>query len=131
MIRNSVQTLLFLPFALLIVGSAMEAGDTSQPNVLFIAVDDLAATLGCYGDVMAKTPHIDRLAASGVRFARAYNQLPLCNPTRASLMTGLRPDQIKVYDLDRHFRDEVPDAMTIPQSFQKAGYFSAKNRDNK
>lgn len=126
MIRNSVQTLLFLPFALLIVGSAMEAGDTSQPNVLFIAVDDLAATLGCYGDVMAKTPHIDRLAASGVRFARAYNQLPLCNPTRASLMTGLRPDQIKVYDLDRHFRDEVPDAMTIPQSFQKAGYFSAR-----
>ena len=96
------------------------------PNVLFVVVDDLAATLGCYGDVVAKTPHIDRLAASGVRFERAYNQLPLCNPTRASVMTGLRPDRIKVYDLDRHFRDEVPDAITLPQSFQEAGYLAAR-----
>ncbi len=96
------------------------------PNVLFVVVDDLAATLGCYGDVIAKTPHIDRLAASGVRFERAYNQLPLCNPTRASVMTGLRPDRIKVYDLDRHFRDEVPDAITLPQSFQEAGYLAAR-----
>ena len=96
------------------------------PNVLFIAVDDLANTLGCYGDLVAKTPHIDRLAATGVRFDRAYNQLPLCNPTRASIMTGLRPDQIKVYDLDRHFRDEVPDVVTLSQAFQRAGYFSAR-----
>lgn len=96
------------------------------PNVLFIAVDDLACTLGCYGDVVAKTPHIDRLAATGVQFANAYNQVPLCNPTRASVMTGLRPDTIKVYDLDRHFRDEVPDAVTLPQAFQKAGYFAAR-----
>ena len=100
--------------------------DSAKPNVLFIAVDDLACTLGCYGDLIAKTPHIDRLAASGVRFHRAYNQLPLCNPTRASILTGLRPDQIKVYDLDRHFRDEVPDVVTLPQAFQKAGYFSAR-----
>ncbi|MCA9218332.1 MAG: sulfatase, partial [Planctomycetales bacterium] len=98
----------------------------SKPNVLFIAVDDLACTLGCYGDLIAKTPNIDRLAASGVCFQRAYNQLPLCNPTRASVMTGLRPDQIKVYDLDRHFRDEVPDVVTLPQAFQKAGYFAAR-----
>lgn len=95
-------------------------------NVLFIAVDDLACTLGCYGDLIAKTPNIDRLAASGVSFQRAYNQLPLCNPTRASIMTGLRPDTIKVYDLDRHFRDEVPDVVTLPQSFQNAGYFAAR-----
>ena len=98
----------------------------ARPNVLFIAVDDLSTALGCYGDVLARTPHIDALAASGVRFARAYNQLPLCNPTRASIMTGLRPDQIKVYDLDRHFRDEVPDVVTLPQTFQKAGYFAAR-----
>ena len=98
----------------------------SKPNVLFIAVDDLASTLGCYGDVVAKTPNIDRLAATGTCFRRAYNQLPLCNPTRASVMTGLRPDQIKVYDLDRHFRDEVPNVVTLSQAFQQAGYFAAR-----
>ncbi|MBA2112871.1 sulfatase [Bremerella alba] len=98
----------------------------AKPNVLFIAVDDLACTLGCYGDVVAKSPNIDRLAAEGTCFRRAYNQLPLCNPTRASVMTGLRPDQIKVYDLDRHFRDKVPDVVTLSQAFQKAGYFTAR-----
>ncbi|MEZ6126717.1 MAG: sulfatase [Planctomycetaceae bacterium] len=82
--------------------------------------------LGCYGDVLAKTPNIDRLAATGTCFLRAYNQLPLCNPTRASVMTGLRPDRIRVYDLDRHFRDEVPDVVTLPQAFQKAGYFAGR-----
>lgn len=107
------------------VPGTAERGD-DRPNVLFIAVDDLACTLGCYGDLVAKTPNIDRLARQGVCFQRAYNQLPLCNPARASLMTGLRPDQIKVYDLDRHFRDQVPDAVTLPQAFQNAGYFAAR-----
>ncbi len=118
--RNLIACLFLL--SLVDVGSAAE----DAPNVLFIAVDDLACTLGCYGDLLAETPNLDRLAASGVRFDRAYNQLPLCNPTRASLMTGLRPDQIKVYDLDRHFRDEVPDVVTLPQAFQQAGYFAAR-----
>ncbi|QDT08411.1 Choline-sulfatase [Planctomycetes bacterium K23_9] len=107
------------------IGQAQE-NRKRQPNVLFIAVDDLACSLSCYGDLIAKTPHIDRLAATGVRFDRAYNQLPLCNPTRASVMTGLRPDTIKVYDLDRHFRDEVPDVVTLSQAFQQAGYFAAR-----
>ena len=102
------------------------AATKTRPNVLFIAVDDLACSLGCYGDLIAKTPNIDRLAASGVCFQRAYNQLPLCNPTRASLMTGLRPDQIKVYDLDRHFRDELPEVVTLPQAFQQAGYYAGR-----
>ena len=97
-----------------------------KPNVLFIAVDDLATTLGCYGDLIAKTPNVDQLAATGVRFDRAYNQLPLCNPTRASVMTGLRPDRIKVYDLDRHFRDEVPNVVTLSQSFMRAGWCAAR-----
>ena len=98
----------------------------AKPNVLFIAIDDLAPALRCYGNLIAKTPHVDRLAASGVRFDRAYNQLPLCNPTRASVMTGLRPDTIKVYDLDRHFRDEVPKAVTLSQTFMRNGWWAGR-----
>lgn len=115
---------LILCFFLLMLGWKV-AGD-ERPNVLFVAVDDLTDTLGCYGDVVAKTPHIDRLAASGVLFNRAYNQLPLCNPTRASVMTGKRPDEIKVFDLDRHFRDTFPDIVTLPQAFMKEGWQTAR-----
>lgn len=111
---------------LLLLGGVAAAEEAARPNVLFIAVDDLASNLGCYGDLIAKTPHIDRLAATGVRMDRAYNQLPLCNPTRASVMTGLRPDTIGVYDLDRHFRDELPDVVTLSQAFAQAGYFTAR-----
>ena len=115
-----------LSLLIAICASVAMGEQPSQPNVLFIAVDDLACTLGCYGDLVAKTPNIDRLAASGICFERAYNQLPLCNPTRASVMTGMRPDTIKVYDLDAHFRDAVPDVVTLSQSFQNAGYFAAR-----
>ncbi|MCA9082615.1 MAG: sulfatase [Planctomycetaceae bacterium] len=100
--------------------------ESLRPNLLFIAVDDLTTALSCYGDAIARTPHIDRLAARGVLFDRAYNQLPLCNPTRASVMTGLRPDRLQVYDLERHFRDELPDVVTLPQAFRKAGYRSVR-----
>jgi uncharacterized sulfatase len=119
-----IRTLVFI--SLLVTTATYGSADRVRPNVIFIAVDDLACTLGCYGDPIAQTPNIDRLAASGVCFDRAYNQLPLCNPTRASVMTGMRPDTIKVYDLDRHFRDEVPDVVTLPQAFQRAGYFAAR-----
>jgi iduronate 2-sulfatase len=110
---------------LILFASGTQAAD-KKLNVLFIAADDLACTLGCYGDPMAKTPNLDRLAASGVCFLRAYNQIPLCNPSRASVMTGLRPDQIKVYDLDRHFRNEVPDVVTLSQQFKNRGWFTAR-----
>lgn len=113
-----------VPIFLVLLG--ISSGAAEKPNVLFIAVDDLASSLACYGDVIAKTPHIDRLAATGVLFERAYNQLPLCNPTRASVMTGMRPDRINVYDLDRHFRDEVPDAVTLSQRFMEDGYFAGR-----
>lgn len=111
---------------MIVIPATLFAQRAGKPNVLFIAVDDLGCQLGCYGDLVAKTPNIDRLASTGVCFRRAYNQLPLCNPTRASVMTGLRPDTIKVYDLDAHFRDTVPDAITLGQAFQNAGYFSAR-----
>ena len=116
-----------LSIVLIVLGSLPgQLAAAQKPNVLFIAVDDLAPSLACYGDLIALTPHIDRLAASGVRFDRAYNQIPLCNPTRASVMTGLRPDQIKVYDLERHFRDEVPHVVTLSQQFKNNGWFTAR-----
>jgi uncharacterized sulfatase len=95
-------------------------------NVLFIAIDDLGSVLGSGGHPLAQTPHLDRLAASGVRFDRAYTQLPLCNPSRASVMTGLRPDVTRVYDLDRHFRDELPDVLTLPQLFRQHGAWAGR-----
>jgi len=102
------------------------AGPRDRPNVLFIAVDDLGSTLGCMDAPPADTPHIDALARRGVLFTRAYCQIPLCNPSRASVLTGLRPDQLGVYDLDRHFRDAEPEALTLPQLFRRQGWFTAR-----
>jgi len=91
-------------------------------NVLFIAVDDLRPDLHCYGDPVAVTPNIDRLAIEGTFFTRAYCQQAVCGPSRASIMTGLRPDQLRVWDLKTHFRENIPEAVTLPQYFKDHGY---------
>ena len=103
---------------------APSAGE--RPNVLFIIVDDLTATVGCYGDRDARTPHMDALAARGVRFQRAYTQFALCNPSRASFLTGCYPERTKVFDLTTSFRDAMPDVVTLPQLFKNAGYAAGR-----
>jgi iduronate 2-sulfatase len=97
-----------------------------KPNVLLIMADDLNNDMGTYGHPIVKTPNLDRLAARGVRFDRAYNQFPLCSPSRVSMMTGLRPDTTRIYDLVTDFRTTIPDALTLPQLFRKNGYVAAR-----
>jgi uncharacterized sulfatase len=108
---------------ILYILSSCQQSDEEKLNVLFIAVDDLTSTIASYGDPIAITPNFDRLATLSVQFNNAYCQVPLCNPSRASLMTGLRPDRIKVYDLDAHFRDAEPEVTTLPQLFKNNGYW--------
>src|SRR5687768_14761394 len=108
------------------VAAFAHAATSGRPNVLFISVDDMNNHLGTYGHPLVKSPNIDRLAREGVRFDRAYCQYAFCSPSRASVLTGLRPDQTKVYGGLNHFRDAVPDAVTLPQLFRNAGYVAAR-----
>ncbi len=98
------------------------AQEKSKPNVLFIAVDDLKTVLGCYGDKIIKTPNIDRLAKMGTVFLNNYCQQAVCGPTRASLLTGMRPDVTKIRDLHTKMRDINPDILTLPEYFISQGY---------
>jgi len=99
-------------------------GRSKQINVLFIGVDDMRNDVGCYGHPIVKSPNIDGLAARGTLFTRAYCQQAVCNPTRASLLTGLRPSTLGIWDLPTHFRQRMPDLVTLPQAFKQQGYFT-------
>ena len=107
-------------FTLLALASTLAAA--SKPNVLLICVDDLKPVIGCYGDSMVKTPHLDRLAARGMLFERAYCNQAVCAPSRNTLLTGLRPQSLGIYDLGTNFRKAMPDAVTLPQHFIAHGY---------
>ncbi|MBW2258681.1 MAG: sulfatase-like hydrolase/transferase [Deltaproteobacteria bacterium] len=93
-------------------------------NVLMIPVDDLRPQLACYGAEQIISPNIDRLAAEGTLFRRGYTMVATCSPSRTCLMTGCRPDTTRVYDLVTHFRDTIPDVVTLTQHFTKNGYES-------
>ncbi|MBW3629377.1 MAG: sulfatase-like hydrolase/transferase, partial [Gemmatimonadetes bacterium] len=105
----------------------MDAGrGADRPNVLLILVDDLRPELGAYGVERAVTPHIDRLAAQGVVFDRAYTQQAVCAPSRAALLSGLRPDSTGIDDLETPLRSVLPRHVTLPQHFRQHGYTTAQ-----
>jgi arylsulfatase A-like enzyme len=106
----------------LLPGALAVEARREKPNVLFLPVDDLRPELGCYGHPMIQSPHIDRLAAEGMLFERAYVQQAVCAPSRASLLTGTRPDTTRIYDLRTPVRKRMPDVLTLPQHFRENGY---------
>ena len=111
-----------LAWAVLLVVAVATPARGARPNVLFIAVDDLRPALNCYGDPAAVSPNIDRLAARGTLFTRAYCQQAVCSPSRNGVLTGRRPDTIRIYDLPTNFRTTLPDVVTLPQHFKQNGY---------
>jgi iduronate 2-sulfatase len=100
--------------------------DAKRPNVLFLISDDLNNYLGCYGDPRARTPNIDKLAARGVRFERAYCAFPLCGPSRNSMLTGLYPNSSGILRNAQIFRETIPMHVSLSQAFRQQGYFAAR-----
>ncbi len=119
--RLFVATTLFCLFS-----GAAAAADAKRPNVLFLMSDDLNNLLGCYGDPLAKTPNIDRLAIRGVLFERAYCSFPLCGPSRNSILTGLHPNSTGIQANSQIFRQTIPKHVSMPQAFRQSGYFAAR-----
>ncbi|QDT93470.1 sulfatase [Gimesia algae] len=120
---HSILGILFLICAAFSWGHDVAAAEAKQPNVLFIAVDDLNDWISCLGGHPdCKTPNIDRLASRGVLFTNAHCAAPACNPSRAALMTGIRPSSSGVYLNPQPWRPVMPDAVTLPQHFRNNGY---------
>ena len=109
------------------IATALAAATNPPPryNVLFIISDDLRAEISCYGG-LAKTPNLDKLAATGVRFDRAYAQYPLCNPSRVSMLTSCRPTETGVLGNRTWFGDLHPEFVSLPRHFKDHGYVTAR-----
>jgi arylsulfatase A-like enzyme len=110
--------------AVAVIGHTAVAAE--RPNVLFLIADDLNNALGCYGHPIVKSPNIDKLAARGVRFDKAYCQFPLCGPSRNCLLTGLYPNSTGIVQNGQVFRQTIPQQVSLPQAFRQAGYLAGR-----
>jgi iduronate 2-sulfatase len=124
----SIRRLLLLVLLTASLTPSLKADNTpqSRPNVLFLICDDLNCDLSCYGHPMVKSPNIDRLAARGVRFDKAYCQYPLCGPSRASFMAGMYPDQTLIHRNAIYIREHLPNVKTMSQMYRDAGYTATR-----
>jgi arylsulfatase A-like enzyme len=128
----SLRRLSVLVWALSLIGWGVTEQDLCgeetkrRPNVLFLIADDLNNTLGCYGDRQIQTPHLDKLAARGMRFDRAYCSFPLCGPSRNSMLTGLYPNSTGIQANAQIFRQTIPQQPSLSQTFRQSGYFAAR-----
>ncbi|MFK7969694.1 MAG: sulfatase-like hydrolase/transferase, partial [Bacteroidia bacterium] len=119
---HQIWSWLILIAASLTVSCSKPESPVAKPNILFVSIDDLRPALGAYGDSIAISPNIDQLASEGMTFRQTFCQAAVCAPSRASLMTGLRPDSTRVWHLGDKFRKINPDAVTMPQYFSRFGY---------
>ena len=117
LLKFSFLTLLFIS-----VTGSKPSRQSNKINVLFIIADDLNCALGAYGDPIAITPNIDKLAKEGLLFSKTHVQYPLCGPSRVSIMTGLYPDQTKSKKLRLYVRQTIPNVITLGQKFRMENY---------
>src|SRR3712207_558304 len=122
----SARMRLRLPMALAGMAAPSFGQSRTAPNILFVAVDDLNTDLGCYGHPIVQTPNIDSLARRGVRFDRAYCQFPVCNPSRASFLSGYYPESAGVLDNRTNPRSVLKDVPFLPEYLRRSGYFTAR-----
>ena len=123
-----IKFLFFLVLFFLFSCSEVEKNTNSKEklNVLLIIADDLNCDLGAYGNLVVKTPNIDRFAEKGILFENAHNQYPLCGPSRASFMTGMYTNQTKITRNNMNLRNSIPDVITLGQRFRQSGYQSVR-----
>lgn len=117
-----VDLILFLVSIVLFSCQRKASNENLQPNILFISIDDLRPELGSYGSEIAISPNIDNLASQGLQFNNAYCQQSICGPSRASVLTGIRPETSGVFHNYIKFREATPDVITLPQYFKQNGY---------